>query len=511
MLKRSKKILLLILGVLLLSGCKLKSEVNMNINEDKSMNLKYIAVYDDELINAMMSMNESSSLEEVNEVKEYTDEEQRKFLNENFLKGDEPFASLEEDGFVIEEYQDDIYMGYSITKNIENIENFVGEITDFSLANYEDLNSRKMFTKNGNVYKGKILFENAENEEAAETYGIDLEYIFTLTLPNKVITSNATTVSEDGKTLTWNLVNSNIDAIEFEFEFPSFLTIIKNNMFIIAGIAIVIILIIVVLITLIINKSKKNNKDVKNGNSVMNEQDSVVSPQSEIQPIMSQDSVVSLQPEIQPITPQDTVVSSQPEIQPVMPQDSVVNPQSEIQPIMSRDLVMTPQPEIQPVMPQDTVVSSQPEIQPVMPQDTVVSSQPEIQTVMPQDSVVYPQSEIQPIMSRDSVMTPQPEIQSVMPQDTVVSLQPEIQPITPQDTVVSSQAEIQTVMPQDSVVYPQPEIQPIMSQEPLVNIQPEPQKPIVIPDIEVQPVVSEQPINSEPLFPQDIVPPRDYK
>lgn len=383
MLKRSKKILLLVLGVLLLGGCKAKFETNMSINEDKSMNLKIIEGFDDELINAMMSMNESSSLEEIEEVKEYTDEEQRKFLQENLFKSDEAFASVEEEGFVVEEYQDNTYMGYMVIKNIENIDNYVGDNTNFSLSSYEDFNSKKIFTKYGNVYKGRILFENAENEEAAETYDIDFEYVFTLTLPNKVISSNATTVSEDGKTLTWNLVNSNIYAIEFEFEFPSFLTMIKDNMFIVAGIAIVIILIIVVLITLIINKFKKNHKDVKNGNSVMNEQDSVMSPQPKIQPIISQDSVVSLQPEIQS----------------VMPQDSVVNPQ--------------------------------------------------------------------------------PEIQAVMPQYSVVS--------------------------------PQPEIQPIMSQEPLVNIQPEPQKPIVIPDIEVQPVVSEQPINSEPLFPQDVVPPKDYK
>ncbi len=463
MLKRSKKILLLVLGVLLLGGCKAKFETNMSINEDKSMNLKIIEGFDDELINAMMSMNESSSLEEIEEVKEYTDEEQRKFLQENLFKSDEAFASVKEEGFVVEEYQDNTYMGYMVIKNIENIDNYVGDNTNFSLSSYEDFNSKKIFTKDGNVYKGRILFENAENEEAAETYDIDFEYVFTLTLPNKVISSNATTVSEDGKTLTWNLVNSNIDAIEFEFEFPSILTMIKDNMFIVAGIAIVIILIIVVLITLIINKSKKNNKDVKNGNSEINEQDSVMSPQPEIQPIMSQDTVVSSQPEIQPITPQDTVVSSQPEIQPVMPQDSVVNPQ----------------PEIQPVMLQDTVVSLQPEIQPIMSQDSVVSPQPEIQPIMLQDSVVNPQPEIQPIMSQDSVVNPQPEIQPIMSQD--------------------------------SVVNPQPEIQPIMSQEPVVNVQPEPQKPIVIPDIEIQPMAAEQSINSELLFPQEIVPPKDYK
>ena len=46
-------------------------------------------------------------------------------------------------------------------------------------------------------------------------------YTFSLTLPKASISNNATTVSEDGKTLTWNLVSGNISTIEFEFEFPS--------------------------------------------------------------------------------------------------------------------------------------------------------------------------------------------------------------------------------------------------------------------------------------------------
>ncbi len=360
MLKRSKKILLLVFGVLLLGGCKAKFETNMSINQDKSMNLKIIEGFDDELINAMMSMNESSSLEEIEEVKEYTDEEQRKFLQENLFKSDEAFTSVEAEGFIVEEYQDDTYMGYMVTKNIENIDNYVGDNTNFSLSDYEDFDSKKIFTKDGNVYKGRILFENAENEEAAETYNIDFEYVFTLTLPNKVISSNATTVSEDGKTLTWNLVNNNISAIEFEFEFPSFLAMIKDNMFIVAGIAIVIILIIVVVITLIITKSKKNNKNIRNESSVVDEQHSVVSPQSEIQPIMSQDSVVSPQSEIQPI----------------MPQDSIVSPQSEIQPIMSQDSIVSPQPEI----PQEVMANVQSSVHPV-PQDPVIISDLDVQSM----------------------------------------------------------------------------------------------------------------------------------
>ena len=434
MLKRSKKILLIFLGVLLISGCKAKSETSMIINDDKSITIKGIAGYDDELINAMMSMNESSSLEEAEEVKNYTDEEQRKFLEENFIDTNEAFSSMEDQGFTIQEYQDETYMGYVMSKNIKNIDDFVGDNPDLSISDYEDFNNKKMFKKEGNVYKGRILFNASETTDETETYNIELDYKFILTLPNKAISSNATSVSEDGKTLTWDLANTNIDAIEFEFEFPSFLTMIKDNMFIIAGIAVAIILIIVIIITIIITKSKKRKKNKKENNEKVNVQDSMMNAQSEVQPVM----------------PQDSITNVQPEVQPVMPQDSVMNVQPEVQPLMSQDSVMNVQPEVQPVMPQDSVMNVQPEVQPVMPQDPIMNIQPEVQ----------------PVMSQDSVMNVQPEVQPMMSQDPVMNVQPEIKPI--------------------------------------------PQEPVVITDLETQATNTEQVISSQPLFPQDIVPPKDY-
>ena len=47
-------------GILKEELLKYKGEHNDSINEDKSMNLKAIMGLDDELIDAMMSMNESS-------------------------------------------------------------------------------------------------------------------------------------------------------------------------------------------------------------------------------------------------------------------------------------------------------------------------------------------------------------------------------------------------------------------------------------------------------------------
>ena len=44
----------------------------------------------------------------------------------------------------------------------------------------------------------------------------DLEY--KVTLPEKPISSNATTVSEDGKTLTWKMTYRKKNSVQYEFK-----------------------------------------------------------------------------------------------------------------------------------------------------------------------------------------------------------------------------------------------------------------------------------------------------
>ena len=59
------KILLIILGVLLISGCKFKNETSMVINNDKSINIESVIGLDDELIDVMISMDNSSNFNDI--------------------------------------------------------------------------------------------------------------------------------------------------------------------------------------------------------------------------------------------------------------------------------------------------------------------------------------------------------------------------------------------------------------------------------------------------------------
>ena len=86
-------------------------------------------------------------------------------------------------------------------------------------------------------------------DESTESM-VTMKYI--IKLPVKVGENNASEVSEDGKTLTWNLKAGETNEISFEAESNYLTTIIM--------ISIAILLVIIILIVVFLNKGKKNKK-----------------------------------------------------------------------------------------------------------------------------------------------------------------------------------------------------------------------------------------------------------
>ena len=123
----------------------------------------------------------------------------------------------------------------------------------------------RFFYKNGDVYKANLTFnivdENigdiGDTDYSQSQDYFDLEY--KVTLPEKPISNNATSVSEDGKTLTWKMKIGEKNNIQYEFKFAEKKAVSENKnskLTYIAGgfIGIVIIAAIVVVFT-----QKKNN------------------------------------------------------------------------------------------------------------------------------------------------------------------------------------------------------------------------------------------------------------
>lgn len=229
------KFLVLLMAVVLLTGC-VKMDVTMEIKNDKSMNFSMIYAVSKEL-------DEYNTSSDEEQIKEY-----------------------ENKGFYVEKYDKDGKSGYKITKQYKNIDDISteGALEKVDMTEALSNDNQYMFTiKKGflkNTYSASYNFNTSgyesngfeseyydtceyrltgfscgpdvvqdqeANRAAYEEYvkyqqkqmsefteGMDLK--FNLKLPNKVKSSNATSVTNGGKNLVWDL--SKTSDVVFEFE-----------------------------------------------------------------------------------------------------------------------------------------------------------------------------------------------------------------------------------------------------------------------------------------------------
>lgn len=196
-----KKIKYLIVGLffILLTGCS-SYDMSMSINRNKSMDLSINIV--------------STSSEEINK---YIDTLKEKY---------------ESNDFKVEEFTRDKNYGIRITKHYDNIDNnsFAERTDKFDLLYlYNNDYDKSIETKIFNVDKGFASNRYAANFFVDLTNNdIDLsntEVTFVAYLPKGNVSNNASSVSEDGNILTWNITNKGRTDIEFVFELGSYDTI----------------------------------------------------------------------------------------------------------------------------------------------------------------------------------------------------------------------------------------------------------------------------------------------
>lgn len=193
------KYLIVALFLILLTGCS-SYDMSMSINKNKSMDL---------------SINIVSTSKE--EISKYVDSLKEKY---------------ESNDFKVEEFTRDNNYGIRITKHYDNIDNnsFAERTDKFDLLYlYNNDYDKSIETKIFNVDKGF-----ASNRYAANFFvdltnkDIDLsntKVTFAAYLPKGNVSNNASSVSEDGNTLTWNITNKGRTDIEFVFELGSYDTI----------------------------------------------------------------------------------------------------------------------------------------------------------------------------------------------------------------------------------------------------------------------------------------------
>ena len=253
--KKIRNLVMLLTVTLLLTGC-VKYNVNMDIKKDKSMEFKIVYALDTSV------------------------------LGEKANFSDEDLKKMKEQGFEVSKYSDGTMKGVTLTKKIKNIDDVSSaDGTEYSLSGILNNGTSKMFkVKKGllkNKYTAKFDFDSSDSglQNSNNTFGKEenddddnaildakeeendnddnkldadeeddddtqiadinigdninsedyskmmknMDLSFTVTLPYKAISNNATTVKNDGKELVWNLAaNNEKKSIEFEFELDRF-------------------------------------------------------------------------------------------------------------------------------------------------------------------------------------------------------------------------------------------------------------------------------------------------
>lgn len=211
-------IILLILTLITLTGC---AEINyeIEVKKDGSGEISYIFGMSKEILE---NLNVSAD-DFISEMKEQAEESEYK----------------------VEAYEDDNIAGFKANKRLNDLNK------DFSLQEVFGEEYVKDTTDNG-IKVEKSLFKTTYSQKAEldlTTLNEDekeIKMTYKIKLPVAINTSNASEISEDGKTLKWNLKGGEINKIEFTAEEINIvpIVIIAISAVLIVGVAITVVIII---------------------------------------------------------------------------------------------------------------------------------------------------------------------------------------------------------------------------------------------------------------------------
>lgn len=192
--KNILKVLVLSYLLIFVTGC-MDFNAEMEIKKDKSMTLTITEMVDVEYKNSDIP-----------------------YFNESDIK------KYKEYGFDTYTNTVDDMTGHVLTKKFTNIDT----VSSTDQVNSKDATkallgeSNYIFTVKKGIFKNKYIaafnvvdFVEKVNSNKTSLSGAQVD--FKLRLPYRVINSNATTVSSNGKNLDWNLSNLETDQIYFEF------------------------------------------------------------------------------------------------------------------------------------------------------------------------------------------------------------------------------------------------------------------------------------------------------
>ena len=205
--KKTLKLLIVIIAALiLLTGCA-KLECNMDVKEDGSADVEYIIAISNEILKT--AQEASDNLKATSELNETSINENSTSQSDSYMDSlDEMAQEAEKEGYKLEKYTDSDYTVYKLSKKFDNVEDVsLEEIFGEEVIKDSDDNKIK-YVKNGSKvgFSQKAEFDLSEYQEG---YVV----VYSVNLPVKVSENNATEV--DGNKLTWELEQGKKTTVEF--------------------------------------------------------------------------------------------------------------------------------------------------------------------------------------------------------------------------------------------------------------------------------------------------------
>ena len=189
-----------------------------------------------------------------NALSQYTGEE----VDPSVILSEEEIEKIKDNGWNCESYNEDGFLGYKIIKSdietsqiSDTVKNMLlllgGSIeadTSSALGDFSITRNDNLYTLDWKMQDGEQSEDNpSDYKDYFESMGGYATIV--ISLPSEPISSNASSVSADGKTLTWNLLDSEFDGIHIEYKSgTSIVTVAVAAAVIAAAIVIIIILLV---------------------------------------------------------------------------------------------------------------------------------------------------------------------------------------------------------------------------------------------------------------------------
>lgn len=475
-----KKLIGIILCALLITGCELKYEGQVEITSDGKMDMSIIMAYDRELISTLIYMEENDDLlgsedeDDMSDIPEASITKIRTYLEEN--------KPEEQDGVEISRYERNGYYGYQMTYEINNIDDVSSKekvdnslFGDFNIqenTNNNNNEKKMMFQKEDDTYYANYKLNDtsdSSNGMSANLSRINLSLKYTVTLPTKPIEHNADTVSEDGKTLTWNIssLNEDRDSIKYSFKLKDVVVGAKTDglntemIMLIAGIVIIVIIIVVVLILF-----ARNNKKLDKSLEALDQTIPSATPKPNT-PVVENTPVSNTNTEQTPIETVAVVETNQTSVIEQPASQTVAQPQPTMQietvPVVE-NIPVTP---TQTLEQNNTVVAEAPIVENMQVENPQIGTTEQLQTT--------PNLEEMPIIIEPSVVPAVPGVQETPePQSKAINTENISQPVTTNEETTRD-IELESISSVSPVINSVPEIvveQPVEETQQTIEIIP---------------------------------------